>query len=213
MANDIPDYSALRGLYPRQSAMKFSQWVGAVADALQAHEGEYEAVALAVRTTTAELEAVIQLSGLSENALCALDSDPPPATTWFQLASLPETELPEALRLLREAPKHKTPSLVIRDLTSHALNDQTHEDVAHLSSEVFAHFANKAKHYNLLNDKGRKALAGFASYRKKNGALTPRQAIYAEGLLRKLIEGGAIKLPSPDNDKALCEQVLKVLKK
>lgn len=213
MSNDVPEYDAVRQLFPRQPDKKFSDWVQAVADALQELEGEYEQAALAVGTTTAELEAVVQLSGISERALRALDMKPPPATTWFQLAMLPEEDLPAAIKLLNEAPKDKTPSHVLMALTAVARNEQTHQDVAHLPSEVFKHFAHKAKQYGLLNDKGRNALSGFATYRNKNAALTSKQAIYAQGLLNKLVDGGAIKLPSPDNDSALCEQVLKALKK
>ena len=83
-----------------------------------------------------------------------------------------------------------------------------YERIASLRSEVFEHAAKKAKTYGLLTERDIKALKGWKTRIKTGKTLTPAQMSYADGLLRSLVDGGAIARNSKDKDIDICNEIL-----
>lgn len=202
--------ASLKMVWDARESMSFSDWVRRFSDALETSGLTPEHAAAAMGCSTAEVEAATQLALLGESELMLLAKSPPPSTTWFLLAGMSAEKVSQALAALEKRPPGTAPSLVVRGITGHAAEDARLVRVAVLPADAFYHLAKKAKQYDVLYDKARKALYDFGKRRRSNKALTDKQALWAESMIREMIEKGAIRPDSPDGDGEYCNELLKL---
>jgi hypothetical protein len=159
----------------------------------------------------AEIQAALNLATLEEEELELLATLNPPKTTWFTLAAASPEEIRQALEALKTAHVGQSPFSLVEAAIKEIQGPSAMEKIAGLSAEAFGHAAKKATVYKLLNDKHIKALKSWQSRVRTGRPLTPPQMSYAEGLLRELVEQGAIVRNSQDGDKEICDQILDAL--
>lgn len=159
----------------------------------------------------AELQAALNLATLEEEELALLATLNPPKTTWFTLAAASPEEIRQALEALKTAHVGQSPFSLVEAAIKEIQGPSAMEKIAGLSAEAFGHAAKKATVYKLLNDKHIKALKSWQTRVRTGRPLTPPQMSYAEGLLRELVEQGAIVRNSQDGDKEICDQILDAL--
>ena len=189
----------------------FNEWVIEVAENFFLSGLTLKMAANFLSTQPAELQAVINLAALEEDNLALLAQLKPPNTTWFSLASASTDGLKAAIRALAEAREVQSPFLLVDGAIRSVEGPNIYERIAGLRSEVFGHAAKKAQTYSVLNEKGIKALKGWQTRVRSGKTLTPAQMAYADGLLRELVESGAVTRNSKDNDKDICDEILNAL--
>jgi hypothetical protein len=189
----------------------FNEWIIDVSDNYFLSGLTLKMAASFLDTQPAELQAVINLAGLEEENLALLAQLKPPNTTWFSLASASTEGLKAAIRVLAEAREVHSPFLLVDGAIRSVEGPNIYERIASLRSEVFGHAAKKAQAYSLLNEKGIKALKGWQTRIRSGKTLTPAQMAYADGLLRELVDSGAIARNSKDKDQEICDEILDAL--
>ena len=192
-------------------SIPFNEWVVEVSDNYFRSGLTLKMAANFLGTQPAELQAVINLAALEEENLSLLAELKPPNTTWFSLAAASTDGLRAAIRALADAKVVHSPFLLVDGAIRAVEGPSVFERIAGLRSEVFGHAVKKALTYSLLNEKGIKALKGWQTRVRSGKTLTPAQMAYADGLLRELVEAGAITRNSKDNDKEICDEILNAL--
>jgi hypothetical protein len=195
-----------------QAQGDFMEWVRGTADAYFASMYSLEAAALAVRSTVAEFQAVLNLSLLEDDDLNRIASARPPKTTWLSLAQASSTSLTAALEALERRGSDESPFYVVRQALSEIEGPTVQEKVAALSGKTVEQMAAKAVQYKLLATKQQQAIANFAALKRRGTPLTPAQVAYLGNLLEQLVAGGAVRPDSPDNDQDHCDAVLAALR-
>jgi hypothetical protein len=186
----------------------FDQWVRGVTLAYMESRLQLEAAGRLVGATPAEVEAVLKLATMEDEDLELLNEQVPPKTTWFTLAEATGEGVRAALLSLREADGSEAPSRVVDAAIAEVQGPPAEERIAALDADVFGHLAKKAKQYDLLNDRSRNFLVNIAKRKRSGRPPTPRQIAWAHNCINELIEGGALKRPSPDDDEEIVDQVL-----
>jgi len=189
----------------------FNEWVIDVSDNFFRSGLTLKMAANFLNTQPAELQAVINLAALEDENLAMLAQLKPPNTTWFSLASASTEGLKAAIRALADAKQVHSPFLLVDGAIRAVEGPNTFERIAGLRSEIFGHAAKKAQAYSLLNERGIKALKGWQTRVRSGKTLTPAQMTYADGLLRELVESGAITRNSKDRDQEICDEILDAL--
>jgi hypothetical protein len=185
----------------------FADWVMGVTNAFEKTDMTLEAASRLVDVNPAELEAVLHLAMMDEDDLSLVGEEVPPKSTWFLLAGATSDGVREALRALKGSDRR--PSFEVVEDALRQVQGPSEEDlVAALPAEVFKHLASKAKQYNALSPRARKALADFGSRIKGGRPLTPRQLAWAVDLLEQLADARVVARNSPDGDVSVCDQVL-----
>jgi hypothetical protein len=169
-----------------------------------------ERAASVLNCSPAEIEAANQLALSTELNSILGAGPPPPSTTWFLLADMPSEKLREAFAALANKPEGMPPSSAVRGVNGDDLEERRMKEIAGLEAEVFYHLAKKAKKYNVLSLRARKALFDFGLRRTKNLNLSDRQASWADSLIRELIDKSVIRRDSPDGDQARCDLLLDI---
>jgi hypothetical protein len=208
---DSDKFTNLVSAWNQFDSMPFNQWVLEVSDYYFRSGLTLKMAANFLNTQPAELQAVINLAALEEENLNLLATLKPPNTTWFSLAAASTEGLKAAIRALADAKIVQSPFLLVDGAIRAVEGPNIFERIAGLRSEIFGHAAKKAQIYSLLNDKGIKALKGWQSRVRSGKTLTPAQMAYADGLLRELVEAGAISRNSKDNDSDICDEILDAL--
>ena len=208
---DSDKFTNLVSAWNQFDSMPFNQWVLEVSDHYFRSGLTLKMAANFLNTQPAELQAVINLAALEEENLNLLATLKPPNTTWFSLAAASTEGLKAAIRALADAKIVQSPFLLVDGAIRAVEGPNIFERIAGLRSEIFGHAAKKAQIYSLLNDKGIKALKGWQSRVRSGKTLTPAQMAYADGLLRELVEAGAISRNSKDNDSDICDEILDAL--
>lgn len=204
-------FTNLVSAWNQYDVIPFNNWVIEVSDNFFRSGLTLKMAANFLNTQPAELQAVINLAALEEENLALLAELKPPNTTWFSLASASTEGLKAAIRALAEAKVADSPFLLVDGAIRSVEGPNVFERIAGLRSEIFGHAAKKAQAYSLLNEKGIKALKGWQSRVRSGKTLTPAQMAYADGLLRELVEAGAITRNSKDRDQDLCDEILDAL--
>lgn len=186
----------------------FDQWVLDVTLTYTESRLQLEAAARLVRTTPAEIEAVLKLATMEDETLELLNEQVPPKTTWFTLADATHEGVEAALKALRNSGPGDAPSRVVHEALRDIEGPPAEERIAGLEAEVFGHLAKKAKQYDLLSGNSRSFLVNVAKRKRSGRPPTPRQIAYAHNLIKDLIAGGALKRNSPDDDQELVDAVL-----
>lgn len=189
----------------------FNDWVIEFSDTYFRSGLTLKMAANFLKTQPAELQAVINLAALDEENLAMLAQLKPPNTTWFSLASASTEGLKAAIKALASARVVESPFLLVDGAIRAVEGPNIFERIAGLRSDAFGYAAKKAQTFSLLNEKGIKALKGWQSKIRSGKTLTSPQMAYADGLLRELVEGGAIQRNSKDNDKEICDEILDAL--
>ena len=186
---------------------RFADWVRGVSEAFEHTDMTLEAASTAASVGQAELDAVLHLALMDDDDLDVLSDEVPPKSTWFLLAGATSEGVRAALRAMKSSGGRPAFEVVEEALSE--TQGPTEEDlVAALQSEVFKHLASKAKQYNALTPKSRKALADFGTRIKGGRPLTPRQLAWAVDLMEKLADAQVVVRNSRDGDSAICDQVL-----
>jgi hypothetical protein len=191
----------------KATALPFADWVMGVSAAFEQTDMTLEAAAKLVGVNPAELEAVLHLAMMDEEDLDLLGEEVPPKSTWFLLAGATSEGVREAVRALRASADR--PSFeVVEDVLRQVKGPSEEDRVAALPAEVFKHLSAKAKQYDALTPKARKALSDFGTRIKGGRPLTPRQLAWAVDLMEQLADARVVVRNSPDGDQAICDQVL-----
>lgn len=190
-----------------------SRWVRAVSEAVEASGLDNLDAAEAAGVTVAELDAVTRLALLDDATLEAVSLAEPNITTWFLLTELGTEDL--LLVLERAAGISDAPSDYQRLVQARTDLDRrlSVSAIQNVEPDVLEFAVGKARAYSVWDKKPKhyKALYDFATRRRSGGVLTPAQTAYAEGLLKELVEAGAVRIPSPDGDDELCERVIQLV--
>ncbi len=195
---------------PRQP---LGDWVRSVGQAFHESGLTVEAAADTVAATQAEFESAIRLDTLEDDSLNLISEADPPTTTWMLLSQVPTEEITKALDGLKDRPR-STAFESVRTVLRELVGISPAERVTVLGAEAFHVAAKKADQYGVWPRSGRKApknvsaLKSFATRRKGGRPLTPRQATYALGLLRQLVDRGVVAVPSPDGDDEICASII-----
>jgi hypothetical protein len=189
----------------------FDVWVRRVSDAYFASMLRLEAAARLVRTTPAELQAVLNLASIEDNDLEKIARARPPKTTWLTLATASPAAIDAALRALAEMDPHASPYHTVQNAVGSIEGPGVQDRVAALSGATIVHMGKKATQYNVLSPNQRKALLDIGKRKRTGTSLTPPQVAYLTSLLQQLREAGAIKPDSPDGDQQECDAVLAAL--
>jgi hypothetical protein len=185
----------------------FAEWVVGVSDAFEETDMSLETASKLVEVNPAELEAVLHLAMMDWDDLELLSPDVPPKSTWFLLASATSEGVRAAVEALTAADTR--PAFEIVEETLRRVQGPREEDlVAALPADVFKHLASKAKQYDALTPRARKALADFGVRVKGGRPLTPKQLAWAVDLLEQLADARVVVRNSPDGDVPICDQVL-----
>lgn len=166
-----------------------------------------------VGATVAEFEAVTRLALLDDADLELVSKVNPPMTTWILLSELSSEHLRTVFSLVGPSEGETSSYEQIRAAIRKMTGEKDIGVVQNLDYKLFEFAHKKALAYKLWAEKSKNygALKSFARRRKSEQSLTPRQVTYAAGLLRELVESGAIKVPSPDGDDELCNQIIEVV--
>lgn len=187
--------------------LPFAEWVIGVSDAFERTDLTLEAASRLVEANPAELEAVLHLAMMDEDDLSLIGERVPPKSTWFLLAGATSDGVRAALRALGAVGGRS--SFEVVDEALRQVEGPSEEDlVAALPAEVFKHVASKAKQYNVLTPRARKALVDFGTRIKGGRPLTPKQLAWAVDLLEQLADARVVVRDSRDNDVLICNQVL-----
>lgn len=208
---DSDRFTDLVNAWNQFDSQLFDRWVIDVSTTFFLSGLTLKMAANLLETQPAELQAVVNLAALEEESLGLLTRLKPPNTTWFSLAAASSEGVKAAAAALAGAEPTQSPFLLVDQAIRSVEGPNMFERIAGLRSEVFGHAAKKAQTYSLLNEKGIKALNSFKRRVAKKEPLTPAQMAYADGLLRDLVEAGAISRKSKDKDQGICDVILDAL--
>lgn len=215
MSEDIsnkPDkYSELYRAWNTFHDKSFDQWIIDVSEYYFRSGIGIKIASQMLGVQPAELQAALNLASLDEEELALLATLNPPKTTWFTLAAATPDEIRQALEALKSAHEGDSPFSIVEAAIREIKGPGSMERIASLSSEAFGHAAKKATVYKLLNEKHIKALKSWGTRVRTGRPLTPPQMSYAEGLLRELVEQGAVVRNSKDGDQEICDEILNAL--
>lgn len=190
-----------------------SRWVRAINEAVQASCLDKLDAAEAAGVTVAELDAVTRLALLDDATLEAVSRAEPNITTWFLLTELRTEDVIVVLE--KAAGITDAPSDYQRLMRARTdLDGRPSVSAIQNADPSTLEFAlSKAKAYSVWGPTSRnlKALDDFAKRRRSGRALTDAQTAYAEGLLKELVDAGAVRVPSPDGDDELCKRVIQLV--
>jgi hypothetical protein len=204
----ISKFSDLALAWESYERLTFDKWIIDVSDCFYKNGLNLKIASNFLGVQPAELQAVLKLAELEDEDLQLLADLKPPNTTWFSLASASTDGLKEAIRALKSEQTEKSPFIIVNEAIRIVEGPSKYERIASLRSEVFEHAAKKAKTYGLLTERDIKALKGWKTRIKTGKTLTPAQMSYADGLLRSLVDGGAIARNSKDKDVDICNEIL-----
>jgi hypothetical protein len=185
----------------------FAEWAVGVEEAFARSDMTLEAASTLLGVNPAELEAVLHLAMMDEADLRLVGEDVPPKSTWFLLAGATSDGVRAALAALKDSAGR--PGFDVVESTLRQVQGPNEEDrVAALPGDVFKHLASKAKQYQALTPRARKALMDFGTRIKGGRPLTPKQLAWAVDLLEQLADARVVVRNSPDDDVAICDQIL-----
>jgi len=210
--SDGPE-SGIRGLVEAWDVPRnpFDYWVRRVSKSFFASRLRLEAAARWLKTSPAELAAVLQLATMEDGALAMLDSDVPPKTTWFAFADADSRGVQAGLEALRRKPPGTSSYQAVDEAVRGTTGPRASDRVAKLSGNIIFHMGKKAEQYRSLRDKDWKALKSMGMQKKNGRSLTPLQVAYAHSLLEQLADAKVVRRDSPDGDQAACDAVLDAL--
>lgn len=204
-------FSRLVSAWQNIDGLSFDQWLTNISNAFASAGMTLKIGAVALNVRPAELQAALNLASLDDESLLLLSGQNPPPTTWFSLASASTGAIKAALEALNTPAAKHSPSSVVEAAIRNITGPSVLEKVGALPSEVFGHAAKKAEAFQLLTEKGRKALKGFERSKRSSGSLSGAQIAYAKDLFEQLVKGGAVSRNSKDGDIAICDQILDAL--
>lgn len=185
----------------------FAEWAVGVEGAFAQSDMTLEAASTLLGVNPAEFEAVLHLAMMDEADLRLIGEDVPPKSTWFLLAGATSDGVRAALAALKDSAGRPAFD-VVESTLRHVLGPDEADRVAALPGDVFKHLASKAKQYQALTPRARRALMDFGTRIKGGRPLTPRQLAWAVDLLEQLSDARVVVRDSPDDDVAICDQVL-----
>lgn len=191
----------------------FDEWVQEVSRAFYDSKYGIESAARLLDTSSGELAAVLSLATMEDEALELLAEDVPPKTTWFAFAGASQDEIKAGLEALDNRGPDDTPHSVVKSKIREVRGPTSEQNVAELPGDVFFHLSTKAKQYDILSGKSKQFLYQMGKLRATGNEPSPKQIDWAHDLLEEMVEKGAIRRESPDDDQEICDQVLDALGK
>lgn len=188
----------------------FDEWVQDVSEAFFETSLGLEDAALWLQSRPAELAAVLRLATLDEDELTLLAEDVPPKTTWFAFSRSDSDGIEAGLDALANLEDGRSAHWAVEESIEEVSGPRPVDRVVEVETDTLVHFAEKAEQYNALWEKGRKALRDIAKKKQWND-LTEPQKVYLHDLVEQLADQGVISRDSPDDDQALCDEVLDAL--
>lgn len=203
--------SDLVDVWNSRSTATFERWVRDVGQAVARSRMTLEAVGRLLNVGVAEIQAVINLSLLEDDELSLIAEAEPPKTTWFLLADAPKAAIEAGLKAISECAPGEPVVEKVRAAISEITGLDPSEACGLLSGATILHMANKAEQYGLHTDKSRNFMKSVGRTRRAGGTMSMRQAAYLRNLLDQMVDEGAIRRDSSDNDQAMCDEVLDAL--
>ena len=211
MATSAPGLEELRAAW-RAPRVPLSNWVRGVDETFRVYGGEVIDAAEALASTVAELEAVLRLALLDDEALELVSEYNPSITTWLLLSELPSEDIPSVLEAAEEIVTAESDFQRMAQANRRVTGAAPVSAVQNLGPELFEIARRKAEAYQLWPDRRHyNALTSFANRRRSGRPLTSRQTAYARGLLREMVEAGVVHVPSPDGDDELCQKIIQAV--
>jgi len=189
----------------------FDQYVRRVSKAYFETRLDIESAAGWVKTSPAEVAALLRLAEMPDEDLAMIAVDIPPKTTWFALAEASTDGIRAGLDALQMKKSKRTAFARVIHAIRKVVGPSTSDKVGQLSGDVLIRMSKKAEKYNALSKKGRGALMSLGINKNNYGALTPKQIAFATNLLNELANANAIRRDSPDGDVRECKAVLDAL--
>ncbi len=210
-SSETSGLNGFRLLWKSRHEMALDDWVIEVSEAYFSHGLGLESSASLVDCQPSELQAVILLATLEEEALKLISEYDPPITTWFFLAECPPGHLESVLKAVKEEVSDIATAEVASRKIRELLGPNSLESLSALDSSVYLHLYEKARQYNVLSERSRGALKSFGGRMKSGRTLTIKQLAYAQDLLTQMADLGVIRRNSPDNDEEIMLAVLRAL--
>jgi hypothetical protein len=189
----------------------FHQWVRNVSKSFFGSHLRLEGAARWVKTTPAEMAAVLQLATMDDDALELLSVKVPPKTTWFAFADTGLEGVRAGLEVLQKIPKGVSSYKLVADAITRVAGPGPSDRIAKLPGGVLVQMGNKAEQYGALGKKGFSALKSMGIQKKNGRTLTPRQVAFVHSLLEQLVDAGIVRRNSQDGDQSACDAVLDAL--
>jgi len=193
---------------PRQP---FDKYVRAVSKAYFETRLDIESAAGWVKSSPAEVAAILRLAEMPDEDLALIAKDVPPKTTWFALAEANTEGIRAGLDALRARKSKRTAFARVIHAIRKIIGPSTADKVGQLSPDILMKMSKKAEKYNALSKKSRQALMSIGYQKKTYGALTAPQVAYVTSLLNELVDKNVIRRDSPDGDVRECKAVLEAL--
>jgi hypothetical protein len=172
---------------------------------------DIESAAGWVKTSPAEIAAILRLAEMPDDDLAMLVKDVPPKTTWFALAEASSDGIRAGLDALQMKKSKRTAFARVIHAIRKVIGPSTSDKVGQLSGDVLIKMSKKAEKYNALSKKNRSALMNMGFAKKNYGVLTPPQVAYVTSLLTELVDKNVVRRDSPDGDVRECKAVLEAL--
>lgn len=179
---------------------------------------DFSGTAAYLRVTPSELDAMLALSDLDDEAIDEISRVNPPKTTWIMLASASDNELKGALDALERnssaAPTERVKSSIaeyVYTTMMEVTGPTVEQKVAELSGDDLLHALKKGSEFNALTTWDAKFLNSISSQKKRGKVLTGKQAEQLVRILGNLVDAGAIKRDSIDGDTEICCRILDAL--
>ena len=189
----------------------FDRWVRGVALAFTSFGVSLEGAARLLDVSVAELQAVLSLAAMDDDDLALLAASPPPKSTWFLFASAEGDAVQAGLRALEGLGPDDSPFIAVNQAIREASGPDVLERVAAISADTLGKLAHKAKEFGALKPRGRAALVSFAQRKNSGRPYTDKQLVYLHDMLRDLVAARVVCRDSPDDDQAVCDEVLDAL--
>jgi hypothetical protein len=190
----------------------FDEWIMNVSEVYFRSGLDLRQAAKITNTRPAEVQAALKLAVLEETSLHVLAELKPAKTTWFLLAAADEEELMAAASVLINMPPNEPrPSILVSEAIREIQGPNSVEKVSGLSSQAFAYASEAAVAYEALSEKSQKALKNFARMKNTGKVLTTKQAIYAQDLLRQLVEQGVISNKQDSKYRGVALEIIEAL--
>lgn len=169
-----------------------------------------------IKATPSELDALLSLGELDDEAIELLSNLDPPKTTWAILSNASEKELNEAIKVLSEKKDnnwdtdHAISEYIFNRMR--AVSEPTVESkISMIPGGVLMHFKSKGEDFKAINKWTRDFLNSIYFQKKKGKELSEKQINALINILNELADRGVIKRNSIDGDQNECDLVLDAL--
>lgn len=208
---EMNKYDAFVQAWNSRGEKEFHEWVLDLSDAFNDMNIGLKLAAKLIEARSEELQAALNLSILEESQLKKIGKINPPKTTWYRLAESDEDEFEIVLKTLTNISEGVSPSIAIEEAIRAFRGPTPIEKISALSSEAFARAIKKDDSFKILTEKDRNLLKSLKTKVSTGATMSMAQASYASDVLKKLVQGGAIKRNSPDGDTEICNQIMDAL--